>query len=95
MREVKMSSTLLKNTTISWKAKGLYIFILSHPKVFKEVNTNKDEFILQSGKEGPDAIRSGLKELTKNKLLHKQFHRNNGPGRNYIIGTTWNLLGEK
>jgi hypothetical protein len=87
--------SVLTNTSISWKAKGLFIFILNHPEVFKEIRTKKDEFLLEHGKEGPDALRSGLKELRQNNFLHSEFHRNTESGRNYIIGTTWTLLGEK
>jgi hypothetical protein len=83
------------NTFISWKAKGLFIFILNHPEIFKKIHTNKDKFLLEHGKEGPDALRSGIDELVNNKLLHKKIYRNDGPGRNYVIGSIWNLIGEK
>ena len=77
---------------ISFKAKALFLLINSFPEIFKDPACDKKQFLLDISKEKWDAINSGIKELVECGLLEKVTHRKEGPGRNYITGTSWHII---
>ena len=56
-----MNKDLLKNTRISWKAKGLYCY-LSTIKKSEKITIQK---LVKVSKDGSDSVRSALVELVK------------------------------
>ena len=87
----QIPNELLRIPELSFKAKGLLLFILSHPKVFQDLKADKEEYILANSKEGTEAIRSGIKELQKTGILTKQIQRNQDGESRHIIGSTWEV----
>lgn len=83
-------NTILHNDRISWKAKAIALTIVNNEEQFLDIQTNKEKLLQCRSKEQIDAIRSGLKELQNIGLLHKKIYRNK-VGRNYVIGSTWQI----
>lgn len=84
----------ISNPKISAKAKTLLMIILSDPKFFQDINTKKEEFLLDCCKERHTAVQSGIKELEENHLLKKQIVRNK-KGKGYIKGARWYIILEE
>ena len=60
-----MNKDLLKDTRISWKAKGLYCY-LSTVKKSEKITVQK---LVKISKDGSDSVRSALVELVKAEYL--------------------------
>lgn len=80
---------IISSKEISLKSKTIMLMVMSHPNIFTDPKTDKENFLLQNCKEGPDAVKSGIKELQNMGLLVKNIQRNEGDGRKYIIGSCW------
>ena len=80
---------ILQCPELSFKAKAMYLLIQGNPEVFKNPKGDKRKFLLEHSKEKWDALTSGINELMEKGLLFKQTHRNEGPGRKYITGSSW------
>jgi hypothetical protein len=75
---------LLKNKQLSWKAKGLLSFLLSHKD--NEWYSYK-QTILNYGTDGPNSVDSGLKELENFGYLMKLYYRDKDKRK--IRGSIW------
>lgn len=62
----QISNTLLEDSRLSWKAKGLLCYLMSRPDSWK---INKTD-ICNRGAEGRDSMQNGLKELKEYGYLH-------------------------
>lgn len=80
---VMVDKTVLKETTISWKAKGILVYLLSLPDDWKiyesELSTHSCD--------GIKSTRSGIKELIKAGYIVRQKKRTKGRfmGYEYIV----------
>lgn len=80
-----ISNDWLRDRRLSWKAKGLLAYVVSH----REGYALSVEQILSEGCDGRDAVRAGLRELEDAGYLTRQQRRGEG-GRivstDYLIG---------
>ena len=61
-------NNLILDESISWKAKGILIYILSKPVGWKY----KSSEIAKNATDGRDSVRNGLKELVENGYISRQ-----------------------
>lgn len=61
-------NNLILDESISWKAKGILIYMLSKPVGWKY----KSSEIAKNATDGRDSVRSGLKELVENGYISRQ-----------------------
>ena len=61
-------NNLILDEKLSWKAKGLLIYMLSRPTGWKY----KSSEIAKNSTDGRDSVRNGLKELVKNRYISRQ-----------------------
>lgn len=61
-------NNLILDEKLSWKAKGLLIYMLSRPTGWKY----KSAEIAKNSTDGRDSVRNGLKELVENKYISRQ-----------------------
>nr|DAJ71178.1 MAG TPA: Dna polymerase B [Caudoviricetes sp.] len=61
-------NNLILDEKLSWKAKGLLIYMLSRPAGWKY----KSAEIAKNSTDGRDSVRNGLKELAENKYISRQ-----------------------
>ena len=61
-------NNLILDESISWKAKGILIYMLSKPAAWKY----KSSEIAKNSTDGRDSVRNGLKELVKNRYISRQ-----------------------
>ena len=75
-----MNKTVLNDSRLSLKAKGLLCYLLSKPDNWY-INTND---IIHSSSNGRESVWSGINELVKFGYMYKhQFRNNNGSFHNY------------
>jgi hypothetical protein len=80
-----ISNAWLRDSALSWKAKGLLAYIASHAPG----HTLTSEQILSEGTDGKDAVRAGLVELERRGYLRRIQRRGEG-GK--ITGTDYELV---
>ena len=61
-------NNLILDESISWKAKGILIYMLSKPAGWKY----KSSEIAKNATDGRDSVRNGLKELVENGYISRQ-----------------------
>lgn len=61
-------NNLILDEKLSWKAKGLLIYMLSRPTGWKY----KSAEIAKNSTDGRDSVRNGLKELVENRYISRQ-----------------------
>ena len=61
-------NNLILDESISWKAKGILIYMLSKPVGWKY----KSSEIAKNATDGRDSVRNGLKELVENGYISRQ-----------------------
>ena len=75
---------VLSDSTISWKSKGILVYLLSKPDDWNVVMSD----IINKAKDGRDAVYSGLKELIKAGYIKRTRRRNKEgrlEGHEYIV----------
>ena len=81
-----IDNDLIDNSSLSFKARGLLIYMLSKPDDWKFYTT---ELAKHSSKEGIAAIRTALEEIEKaGYLIRQKKRKNNGK----FDGTDWELV---
>lgn len=60
--------TNVEDRTLSWKAKGIHLYIMSRPPEW----TIRATDLIRRSTDGRDSLYSGLKELEKKKYLHRK-----------------------
>lgn len=81
-----IDNDLIGNSSLSFKARGLLIYMLSKPDDWKFYTT---ELAKRSSKEGIAAIRTALEEIEKaGYLIRQKKRKNNGK----FDGTDWELV---
>ena len=77
-----MTRELWTDTQVSWKAKGILLYFLTHPDA---VITQAD--LVQAGVDGREAVRSGLRELVEAGYLRLEQTRDRGRivGQRYVV----------
>lgn len=81
-----IGNDLIGNSSLSFKARGLLIYMLSKPDDWKFYTT---ELAKHSSKEGISAIRTALEEIEKaGYLIRKKKRKDNGK----FDGTDWELI---
>ena len=83
-----VSNSVIRDDAISYRARGLLIFLLSQPP---DWNTSSARLALQSG-EGRDAVRTTLRELVNAGYL--QLHKHQGKGGHWeaewiVVAQPW------
>ena len=71
---VQIDKTVLNDTRLSWKAKGLMAFLLSKPDTW-EINIKN---LIKQAKDGKEAVYSGITELIQFGYLVRTESRNMG-----------------
>lgn len=69
-----LPNAVLRDTSLSFKARGILTLMLSMPEDWVTYQT----WIENQGKEGVEAIRSGIKELEEHGYLRREIIRNRG-----------------
>jgi len=77
------SSTILVNDRLSWRAKGLLVFLLGLP----EEAPNPLRGVLAVSKEGTTAVRHGIEELRAQGFLKTETTRRRGR----IVAWAWHV----
>jgi hypothetical protein len=70
----QIDKTVLNDTRLSWKAKGLMAFLLSKPDTW-EINIKN---LIRQAKDGKEAVYSGINELIKFGYIVRTEFRSNG-----------------
>lgn len=65
---------IIRDTNLSWKAKGLVAWLASHERGF---SINR-EFIINAGPDGEEAVKTGLRELREAGYLSVERGRDDG-----------------
>jgi len=63
----QVSNNIVSNSEISFKAKGIYLHLMSKPDGWKFFSSE----IVKSAKDGKEAVKSGLKELEEKGYLER------------------------
>lgn len=76
---VVIDKNLINNSSISWKAKGILIYLLSKPNDWVLIISD----IINHSTDGRDAVYSGIKELEKAGYVEKILERDKN---NHFLG---------
>ena len=79
-----ISNDVLKDTTISWKAKGLFAYLWSMPDDWDFYETE----VTKRATDGRDSLRSGLKELEEKGYITRKRKRND---KGQVSTSYWEL----
>ena len=80
----QIANGVLRDTRLSWRARGLLAFVLSHPDNF---NAPRDWLVKQSDGDGEFVVRSILKELDK--YGYRKVTRIRNEQGKWVSGTEW------
>ena len=75
-----VSNHILRDNTLSWRARGLFVYILSKPETWKVYS--KD--LVNQATEGRDAMRKAMAELIKAGYIEKHQINQNGTFGNVV-----------
>ena len=75
-----VNNHILRDNTLSWRARGLFVYILSKPTTWKVYT--KD--LINQATEGRDAMRKAMAELIKAGYIEKHQINQNGTFGNVI-----------
>lgn len=75
----RVPTNITRDTSLSWKAKGLVAFLAGHTRGFRITR----EFIIGASSDGETSVRAGLKELREAGYL--MYRRGQGSNGAYIL----------
>lgn len=81
---VMVDKRFVNNPNLSWRAKGILLYLLSKPDDWKVIETD----IIKHAKEGRDCVRTAVRELERHGYLIKEQQRN---ASGQITGVAYNV----
>lgn len=72
---VMLDKTSVNDSSLSWKAKGILVYLLSKPDDWRVIESD----IVKHARDGRDSVRSGLRELERSGyIVRAQEHGQDG-----------------